>query len=66
MGESPDTTGEQQLTTPKRFRVLVDDNFHYQKEDERYQAGEFDEYANALEKCKKIVEECLQEQLQPG
>jgi hypothetical protein len=49
-----------------RYQVLVDDNFHYQKEDERYQDGEFDDYADAVANCKAIVEECLREQLQPG
>jgi hypothetical protein len=54
------------VVTTKRYRVLVDDNYHYQNEDERYEAGAFDDYADALAKCKAIVEECLQEQLKPG
>jgi len=48
------------------YRVLVDDNFHYGNEDERYQAGAFDSYEHALAKCRSIVEECLAEQLKPG
>jgi hypothetical protein len=50
------------------FRVLVDDNYHYMHQDERYQAAEFGDYASAVEKCEAIVEDCLQEQLQyrPG
>jgi hypothetical protein len=36
------------------------------REDERYEAGVFDLYADALAKCKEIVEECLREQLKPG
>jgi hypothetical protein len=50
----------------QRFRVLVDDNFHFMDEDERYQAGEYDDYASALAKCRAIVDESLQEQLQPS
>ena len=50
----------------KRFRVLVDDNFRYMHDDERWQAGEYDDYESALSHCKRIVEECLQETLKPG
>ena len=48
------------------YRVLVDDNFRYGREDERYQSGRFRKYEDALAKCEAIVEECLQEQFQPG
>ena len=51
---------------PKRFKVLVDDNFRYGREDERWQAGEYDDYESALAHCKRIVEECLKEQYAPG
>jgi len=50
----------------QRYRVLVDDNYHYQDADERYESGVFDSYVDALAKCKEIVEECLREQLKPG
>jgi hypothetical protein len=48
--------------------VLVDDNYRYGREDERWQAAEFGDYASAVEKCEAIVEDCLQEQLRyrPG
>ena|SRR5207249_1261242 len=52
--------------TPNRYRVLVDDNFHYMDEDERYEARAFETYTDAVEKCKEIVEQSLQEQLEPG
>ena len=32
----------------KNFEVFVDDNYHYTDEDERYSAGEFDNYEEAL------------------
>jgi hypothetical protein len=52
--------------TQQRYRVLVDDNFHYMKEEERYEAGTFGSYAEALAKCKAIVEACLREMAKPG
>jgi len=41
------------------FKVLVDDNFHYQDESERYEHGDFDTYEEAVDACKKIVDQCL-------
>lgn len=38
------------------FEVLVDDNFHYQDESERYKYGEYDTYEEAVEECKDIVD----------
>ncbi len=38
------------------FEVLVDDNFHYQDESERYKHGEYDTYEAAVEACKQIVD----------
>ena len=45
------------------FTVFVDDNFHYQDQDERYSAGEFGSYEEAVAECKRIVELSLQEGL---
>jgi hypothetical protein len=42
-----------------KYSVLVDDNFHYMDESERYSAGEFDTCADAIEKCKRIVDDFL-------
>lgn len=39
---------------------MVDDNFHYMDEDERYQAGEFDTPQEAINLCKEIVEASIQ------
>ena len=50
----------------QHYRVLVDDNFHYMQEDERYEAGTFGSYAEALAKCKAIVEACLRQMAKPG
>jgi len=45
----------------QQFTVLVDDNFHYQDESERYRLGEFDTLAAAISACQGIVNEYLDE-----
>jgi len=49
-----------------KYKVLVDDNFHYTDEDERYELGEFDTEEDAIAACKKIVDECLRGPHEPG
>jgi len=49
-----------------KYKVLVDDNFHYMDEDERYELGEFDTSEDAIAPCKKIVDECLRGSHKPG
>jgi len=44
---------------------MVDDNFHYMDEDERYQSGVFDTYVEAVNHCKQIVSQTIPE-LKPG
>jgi len=51
---------------PMAFKVMVDDNFHYQDEDERYTYGEFDTLEAAVDACKKIVDEYLRSAYKPG
>lgn len=41
------------------FKVLVDDNFHYQDESERYEVGEYQSYDAAVAVCKMIVDKYL-------
>jgi deoxyribodipyrimidine photolyase len=48
------------------FRVLVDDNFHYQDESERYDAGVYDNLDEAIRVCRGIVDRDLAHQYQPG
>ena len=48
------------------YRVLVDDNFHYMDESERYQLGEFDTLEAAVAACKRIVDEFLISNYRPG
>ncbi len=48
------------------YRVLVDDNFHYQDESERYELGTFATLDEAIAACRRIVDEDLAAQLKPG
>ena len=47
-------------------KVLVDDNFHYGDEDERYVAGEFATLEEAVAECRKIVKEQIEHLLKQG
>src|SRR3972149_10058061 len=49
-----------------RYKVLVDDNFHYMDESERYELGEFPTLAAAIEASRKIVDEYLLSAYRPG
>jgi hypothetical protein len=48
------------------YKVLVDDNFHYMDESERYELGVFPTLEAAIEASKKIVDEYLLSAYQPG
>ena len=39
-----------------RFKVMVDDNFHYMDESERYELGEFDSLEEAITACQRRVD----------
>jgi len=44
-----------------RYKVMVDDNFHYMDEDERYELGTFSTIEEAIAACKQVVDEDLRE-----
>lgn len=48
------------------YQVYVDDNFHYQDEDERYLAGEYTTTEEALAAAKRIVDTFLKKEHRPG
>ena len=48
------------------YKVLVDDNFHFMDESERYELGEFESLDAAIEASKRIVDEFLLSGYQPG
>jgi hypothetical protein len=47
-------------------RILVDDNFKFMDEDERYQHGVFDTVDEALGECRGIVDADLAAMAKPG
>lgn len=47
-----------------KYKVYMDDNFHFMDESERYCAGTFDTAKGAINACKRIVEQSLNESLQ--
>lgn len=48
------------------YVVMVDDNYHYMDESERYRAGEFETSEEAAVLCRQIVDEYLESALEPG
>lgn len=48
------------------FRVMVDDNYHYMDETERYTLGEFESLEAAIDACKRIVDDYLESAYKPG
>ena len=49
-----------------RYKVLVDDNFHYQDPGERREHGAYDTLEEALAACREIVDRSLEEERRPG
>jgi hypothetical protein len=49
----------QQPSPGHKYRVFVDDNFHYMDESERYELGEFDSCESAIAACKRLIDEFL-------
>jgi hypothetical protein len=41
------------------YRVMVDDNFNFMREDKRYEHGRFDTLKEAIAGCQRIVDEDL-------
>lgn len=48
------------------YKVLVDDNFHYMDESERYELAEFESWEAAATASKRIVDEFLNSAFRPG
>jgi hypothetical protein len=49
-----------------RYKVVVDDNFHYMDEDERSEHGTFATAAEALDACRRRVDESLLPEFKDG
>lgn len=48
------------------YRVLVDDNFHYMDESERYELGSYATLEAAMQAAKEVVDSFLASEFQPG
>lgn len=48
------------------YRVMVDDNYHYMDESQRYLQGEYATYSEALAACQEIVDQFLRYEHVPG
>ncbi len=48
------------------YQVYVDDNYHYQDENERYKLGDFVTFEKAVTACQTIVDEYLQQSYREG
>ena len=49
-----------------KYKVFIDDNFHYMDESHRYKLGEYNTLEKAIKACKKIVDEFLHENYKSG
>jgi hypothetical protein len=49
-----------------RYKVLVDDNFHYHDPNDRRLHGVYETAAEAIAACRAIVEKSLEEEGRPG
>jgi hypothetical protein len=49
-----------------RYKVLVDDNFHYQDPDARREHGNYESLEEALAACREIVDRSLEEEYRVG
>jgi hypothetical protein len=49
-----------------RYKVMVDDNFAYMDEDERFEHGSFETTAEAIAACRRLVDADLLKYYKPG
>jgi hypothetical protein len=49
-----------------RYKVMVDDNFHYQDSDERWEQGTYETVEEAIAACRGLVDRSLEKAYKPG
>jgi hypothetical protein len=49
-----------------RYKVMVDDNFHYTESDYRYEHGTYKTVEKAIAACRRIVDRSLENGYEPG
>jgi hypothetical protein len=52
--------------TMSRYKIMIDDNFHYMDEDHRYEWKRFPTVDEAVAECKRIVDSDLAGYMKPG
>lgn len=45
--------------TSQKYKVIIDENFHFMDENERYRSGGYQTFEDAVNKCKQILDEFL-------
>lgn len=50
----------------QKYTVRILDNFHFMDENAEYNSGSFDTYDEAVSKCKEIINEFLEDVVEPG
>lgn len=50
----------------EKYKVFVDDNYHYMDESERYVAGSYSSLKEAVERCKEITIKSLEHLYENG
>ena len=50
----------------KKYKVCIDDNYHYMDESERYSAGSYDSLEEAIAKCKAMTIDSLESFYEKG
>jgi hypothetical protein len=58
--------GRGPLAAMPRFKVIIDDNFHYMDEDARIAHGTYRSAEKAIAACRRIVDESLRHLHEPG
>ena len=52
--------------TKSRYKVFVDDNYHYMDEGERYSVGSYDSLEEAVNKCRELTIRSLKDLYEEG
>ena len=50
----------------KKYKIYIDDNYHYMDESERHVAGSYSSLEEAVERCKEITVKSLQDLYEKG
>ena len=54
------------METAVKYTVFVDDNFHIGEEEERYKLGDYDSCEEAVDACRKIVDDFMSKGYRDG